>query len=112
MDFFQWLGSSAPEIVAERDAQLAYARNFAVVTLFIQTTALLVIVGNYPAAVFLAIWATFLALCLGMPPAPSFLPRASTAIGHQFTGAAMALGGIVFQTMLGMVVYANVSRIH
>lgn len=111
MNFLEWLGSSEVAVVAERDAQLAYARNFAVVTAFIQATALLFIIENYPTAAVLAVWSLFLALCLGSPPAPRFLPKASTPRGHQWTGVAMTLLGMGIQAMLIMVVYTKVMRL-
>lgn len=112
MNFLEWLGSSDKAITAERDAQLTYGRNFALVTLFVQTTVVLYLGQNHLTAVALGIWTIFLSLCLGLPPPPSFLPKATTALGHQIAGACMTLFGIGFQWMLGMIVLSNVGRTH
>lgn len=108
MGFFEWLGDKDEKISAERMAQLTYAQNFVVTSLFVQATLVLWVSGNYLGSVLLGAWAFFLILCLGLPPAPSWVPAASTPAGHQITGAVVALLGITIQSILWSVVSVKV----
>ncbi len=100
LTFFEWLGSGDKAVVAERDAQLAYGRNFALVTLFIQTSITFVRSGHYLAGSMLGFWSLFLCFCMGFPPVPSFVPQAKTSAGHLIAGAACTLGALAFQAMM------------